>query len=100
MAIKHRYEFKLMKLILNKIFLTALFLGIFYSVNAQSDRIMGNWDVFVLKGYIGTKFFCNGEFNMRTNNFPNTYDYSEYKFLMGYSFTRDFGVGVGTGGYN
>jgi hypothetical protein len=89
-----------MKLILNKIILMALFLWGFYSVNAQSERIMGNWDVFVLKGFIGPKFFYNGEFNMRTNDFPNTYDYSEYKILFGYHLTQDFGIDVGTGGYN
>lgn len=79
---------------------TVLLLFGLYPVNAQIDKNIGNWDILVLKGKINKKFFFNSEFNIRSNNFHSTYDYCEYKIGLGYSITRNFGLAVGTGGYN
>lgn len=90
----------ILKYILKRLFLTAIIAFGFYSVNAQTDKSIGNWDVLVLKGNISKKFSLNGEFNIRTNNIHSTYDYCEYKIGAGYSITRNFAIELGAGGYN
>jgi hypothetical protein len=72
----------------------------FYSVNAQYDKSLGTWDIFLLKGNISKKFSFTGEFNVRANDFHSTYNYSEYKIILSYSLKPNFIIGAGTGGYN
>lgn len=70
------------------------------SVNAQYDRSLGTWDIFLLKGNLSKKVLFTGEFNIRANDFHSTYNYSEYKIILGYSIANNFIIGAGTGGYN
>jgi hypothetical protein len=71
-----------------------------YSVNAQYDNSLGNWEIFLLKGNISRKISFTGEFNIRANDFHSTYNYCEYKLSLGYSLKHNLIVGAGTGGYN
>lgn len=89
-----------MKHTLKRLFLTALIPLGYYSANAQNDNNLGSWNVFIIKDQISKKISFNGEFNFRSNTFHSTYDYCEYKVGLGYSFTKNFGIAVGTGGYN
>jgi hypothetical protein len=72
----------------------------YYSVNAQYDSSLGNWEIFLLKGNFNKKVSFTGEFNIRANDFHSTYNYCEYKFSAGYSLKHNFVIGAGTGGYN
>ena len=80
------------------LFVAILLAGI--TVNAQYDSSLGTWDIFLLKGNFSRKISFTGEFNMRATNFHSTYNYSEYKFSLGYSLKHNLIVGAGTGGYN
>jgi hypothetical protein len=91
-------EFQMHKFIKYLVALPVL-LG-YFSVNAQYDSSLGNWEVFILKGNINKKFSFNGEFNIRANDFHSTYNYCEYKLGFGYSIKKNLIIGAGAGGYN